>query len=57
MREGEEMQPNPIAATALTSTQSTVYASEQIAGLVALKTIGRVSTHGPPKHIHTRSNT
>lgn len=50
------MQPNPIAATALKSTQSTVCASEQMAGLVAVKTMGRVSTHGLSQHIHTESH-
>lgn len=51
------MQPNLIAATALKSTQSIVSASEQMTGLVAVKTMGRVSTHGLFQHIHTRSNT
>lgn len=57
MKEGEEMQPNPIAATALKSTQSRVSASEQMAGLVAVKTMGRVSTHGLFQHIHTLKHT
>ena len=52
------MQPNPIgAAAAPKSTQSAVCASEQMAGLVAVKTMGRVSTHGLSQHLHTRSNT
>lgn len=47
-----------LPATALKSTQSTVCASEQMAGLVAVKTMGRVSTHGLSQtHTHTRSNT
>lgn len=50
------MQPNAIAATALKSTQSTVCASEQMASLVAVKTMGRVSTHGLSQHIHTESH-
>lgn len=57
VKEGEDIQPNPIAATPLKSTQSAVCAAEQMAGLVAVKTMGRVSTHGLSQHIHTHSNT
>lgn len=47
-----------LPATALKTIQSTACASEQMAGLVAVKTMGRVSTHGLfLTHTHTRSNT
>ena len=40
------------------STQSTVCASEQMASLVAVKTMGRVSTHGLSQtHTHTLKHT
>lgn len=56
-KEGEEMQPNPIPATDLKSTQSTDCGSGQRGALLAVKTMERVCTHGLSQRMHAYTHT